>query len=67
MSSARQQLGVQCSQLGIGEIIPGGAAPLASTALMTVTLARVAGVLEIVACTPADRSVFMVQSILTFR
>lgn len=38
----------------IGAYIPGGAAPLASTALMTVTLARVAGVPEIVACTPAD-------------
>ena len=40
----------------VGVYIPGGAAPLASTALMTVTLARVAGVLEIVACTPADRN-----------
>ena len=29
---------------------------MASTALMTVTLARVAGVLEIVACTPADKN-----------
>jgi len=38
----------------IGAYIPGGAAPLASTALMTVTLAKVAGVLEIVACTPSD-------------
>jgi histidinol dehydrogenase len=40
----------------VGSYIPGGAAPLASTALMTVTLARVAGVLEIVACTPADQN-----------
>ena len=40
----------------VGAYIPGGAAPLASTALMTVTLARVAGVLEIVACTPADKN-----------
>ena len=39
----------------VGAYIPGGASPLASTALMTVTLARVAGVLEIVACTPADK------------
>ena len=39
----------------IGAYIPGGAAPLASTALMTVTLARVAGVLEVVACTPAGK------------
>ncbi|MDD2237523.1 MAG: histidinol dehydrogenase, partial [Kiritimatiellae bacterium] len=37
----------------IGAYIPGGSAPLASTVLMTVTLARVAGVREIVACTPA--------------
>jgi histidinol dehydrogenase len=43
----------------VGVYIPGGAAPLASTALMTVPLARVAGVPEIVACTPprADGSV----------
>ncbi len=39
----------------VGVYIPGGAAPLASTALMTVPLARVAGVPEIVACTPAGR------------
>lgn len=37
----------------VGVYIPGGAAPLASTVLMTVPLARVAGVPEIVACTPA--------------
>lgn len=36
----------------VGVYVPGGAAPLASTALMTVTLAQVAGVREIVACTP---------------
>jgi len=36
----------------VGVYVPGGTAPLASTALMTVTLARVAGVREIVACTP---------------
>ncbi len=43
----------------VGVYVPGGAAPLASTALMTATLARVAGVSEIVACTPcgADRNV----------
>ena len=34
--------------------IPGGAAPLASTALMSIALARVAGVKEIVACSPAQ-------------
>lgn len=39
----------------VGVYIPGGTAPLASTALMTATLARAAGVREIVACTPADR------------
>ena len=38
----------------VGAYIPGGAAPLASTALMTLTLAQVAGVPELVACTPAD-------------
>lgn len=37
----------------VGVYVPGGAAPLVSTALMTVTLAQVAGVREIVACTPA--------------
>jgi histidinol dehydrogenase len=37
----------------IGAYIPGGTAPLASTALMTLTLAQVAGVPERVACTPA--------------
>ncbi|MEM6820564.1 MAG: histidinol dehydrogenase [Verrucomicrobiota bacterium] len=36
-----------------GIYVPGGTAPLVSTALMTVTLARVAGVKEIVACSPA--------------
>jgi histidinol dehydrogenase len=38
----------------IGAYIPGGAAPLASTALMTLTLAKVAGVKELVACSPGD-------------
>lgn len=36
----------------VGIYIPGGTAPLVSTALMTVTLARVAGCPEIVVCTP---------------
>ncbi len=36
----------------VGIYIPGGTAPLVSTALMTVTLARVAGCAEIVVCTP---------------
>ncbi len=37
----------------VGVYIPGGTAPLASTALMTVVLAKAAGVKEIVACTPS--------------
>ena len=36
----------------VGLYIPGGSAPLVSTALMTVTLAKIAGCPEIVACTP---------------
>jgi histidinol dehydrogenase len=39
----------------VGIYIPGGAAPLVSTALMTVPLARVAGCREIVVCTPCGR------------
>jgi histidinol dehydrogenase len=39
----------------VGIYIPGGAAPLVSTALMTVPLARAAGCREIVVCTPCDR------------
>jgi histidinol dehydrogenase len=39
----------------VGVYIPGGAAPLASTALMTIPLARVAGCKEIVVCTPSDK------------
>lgn len=39
----------------VGVYIPGGAAPLVSSALMTVTLARVAGCREIVVCTPCGR------------
>ncbi len=39
----------------IGVYVPGGAAPLASTAIMTVTLAKAAGVKEIVACTPCGK------------
>lgn len=38
----------------VGVYVPGGVSPLASTVLMTVPLARVAGVKDIVACTPAD-------------
>jgi histidinol dehydrogenase len=39
----------------VGIYIPGGMAPLVSTALMTVTLAKVAGCPEIVACTPCGK------------
>src|SRR5439155_6601373 len=39
----------------VGIYVPGGTAPLVSTAVMTVTLARVAGCPEIVVCTPAGR------------
>lgn len=43
----------------VGIYVPGGTAPLISTALMTVTLAKVAGCPEIVVCTPpaADGSI----------
>ena len=40
----------------VGIYIPGGTAPLVSTALMTVTLAKVAGCAEIVVCTPCGKS-----------
>ena len=40
----------------VGVYIPGGTAPLASTTLMTVTLAKAAGCPEIVACTPCDKN-----------
>ena len=39
----------------VGIYIPGGSAPLVSTALMTVTLAKVAGCKEIVVCTPCGK------------
>lgn len=39
----------------VGVYIPGGTAPLVSTALMTITLAKVAGCKEIVVCTPCGR------------
>jgi histidinol dehydrogenase len=40
----------------VGIYIPGGTAPLVSTALMTVTLAKVAGCPEIVVCTPCGKN-----------
>ncbi len=39
----------------VGIYIPGGTAPLVSTALMTITLAKAAGCQEIVVCTPPDK------------
>src|SRR5947199_4624498 len=39
----------------VGIYIPGGTAPLVSTALMTITLARVAGCPEILVCTPCGK------------
>lgn len=39
----------------VGIYIPGGTAPLVSTALMTITLAKVAGCPEIVVCTPCGK------------
>lgn len=38
----------------VGIYVPGGSAPLISTCLMTITLARVAGCPEVVVCTPCD-------------
>jgi histidinol dehydrogenase len=40
----------------VGIYVPGGTAPLVSTAVMTCTLAAAAGVPEIVVTTPADKS-----------
>ncbi len=40
----------------VGIYIPGGKAPLVSTALMTIVLARVAGCKEIVVCTPCGKN-----------
>jgi histidinol dehydrogenase len=40
----------------VGIYVPGGTAPLVSTALMTITLAKVAGCKEIVVCTPAGKT-----------
>jgi histidinol dehydrogenase len=55
-SPHKGQMGEKFTPLDrVGVYVPGGAAPLASTVFMTVTLARVAGVPEIVACTPCGR------------
>ena len=39
----------------VGIYIPGGTAPLVSTAIMTIPLAKVAGCKEIVVCTPCNK------------
>jgi histidinol dehydrogenase len=48
----------------VGIYIPGGTAPLVSTALMTITLAKVAGCPEIVVTTPCGRDGFVNPAIL---
>ncbi|MCK5529256.1 MAG: histidinol dehydrogenase [Kiritimatiellae bacterium] len=48
----------------VGVYVPGGAAPLVSTALMTITLAKVAGVSEIVVCTPCTEGENLNQAML---
>jgi histidinol dehydrogenase len=40
----------------VGIYVPGGTAPLVSTALMTITLAKAAGCAEIVVCTPCGKA-----------
>ena len=50
------RVGEKFDPLGrVGVYIPGGTAPLVSTVLMTVTLAKVAGCKEIVVCTPCGK------------
>lgn len=48
----------------VGIYIPGGTAPLVSTALMTITLAKVAGCPEIVVCTPCGKDGSVNQALL---
>src|SRR4051812_34717976 len=48
----------------VGIYVPGGTAPLVSTALMTVTLAKVAGCPEIVVCTPPNKEGQINQALL---
>ena len=48
----------------VGVYVPGGAAPLVSTVLMTVTLAKVACVPEIVVCTPCSKDGKVLPEIL---
>ncbi len=50
----------------VGIYVPGGTAPLVSTVVMTATLAQVAGVPEIVACTPCDRVSHAVNPVVLY-
>lgn len=50
----------------VGVYVPGGEAPLVSTVVMTVTLARVAGVREIVLCTPPGKETGEVDPALLY-
>ena len=55
-TSGGGSLGEQYTPLDrVGAYIPGGEAPLVSTALMTLAFAQKAGVQEIVACSPAGK------------
>ena len=59
--SARNRQGAMVGErfdpfLRVGIYVPGGNAPLVSSAIMTVTLATTAGVPEIVVTTPADKT-----------
>lgn len=47
----------------VGLYVPGGSAPLPSSVLMSAIPAQVAGVKEIVVCTPADRTTGKVSSV----
>ncbi len=58
-------LGQRISPLArVGVYVPGGTAPLPSSMLMTAIPARVAGVREIIACTPPRRSDGLVPEII---
>jgi histidinol dehydrogenase len=48
----------------VGVYVPGGTAPLPSSLLMAAVPARVAGVDEVVVCTPADRETGEVASVI---
>ncbi len=50
----------------VGIYVPGGTAPLASTVIMTATMAQVAGVPEIVACTPCDPRTHAINPVVLY-